>query len=180
MGALARYISQAETLDGFALPTKPDGSFYAYELVHTGSGDRYYDDTTTGLVNHLIPGYRDTAPDEQYYARVLHALTVQVQTQAQINMLFMDKPRTDVEHAILTGVRVGQPMVDEWSCEVPLVLVDAYYMPYSNTPTPLSTFGDYDDPENIIWLRPAGDEWTYLMSLQHLGVIEVNLNRDFT
>ena len=161
-----------------AAPIRPDGGYYRFEMICDNGWVRIYDDTSTGLLDHLIPGYASLPDSDKLAARVRHAVDVQVPLQASLNQNYAESPRTEAEQAILTGPRFVQPTVDTWNCYVPLVLVDAFYQPFSDKNAPASGLADTLDAPNLWMLRPAANEMEYLRSLHETFVITLNIARD--
>lgn len=178
MSALIRNIAENTDLDTLTIPTRPDGSYYRYEMVCEGGRTRLYDDSIVGLLTHLIPGYTALNDQQRLTARTRHAVDLQVRIQAQLNTFFAAYPRTDAENAILFAPRHQPPQTDLWSCAVPLVLVDTFYAPYADLPTPTSELADTDDAPNVWWLRPAAGDMEYLRSLHLASVIDLNITKD--
>lgn len=176
MSVMIRNVSEADKVDTLTLPTKPDGSFYRFEMLIDNGWSRVYSDSSHELLEHLIPGYSDMSTKDRLVARIVHATTTQTQLQAIINSSYISTERTPDEDAILNGDRREPPEVDIWECDVPLVLVDAYYAPYTERLIPISGYGDVVNPPNIWWLRPAHDPLGYLMSLNRFGVVVLNIN----
>ena len=71
-----------------------------------------------------------------------------------------------------------QPIIQGWACEIPLVILDAFYFPYNTTPRPYSEIKDIAIPTNIWWLRPAEGEMEYLLSLHDLSFIDLNISKN--
>jgi hypothetical protein len=153
-------------------PMRPDGTPYRFEMIFDGFGYRAYADTPAELCEALIEGYRDLPDDRaQYGARIVNAVTHQVQLQAALNAEGDLGACTEAQREILLGPRHLQPQVASWDCVVPLVLVDAYYKPIGQLVRPAGRSapspGGYPC---LIWLSPATEE-TYLRSLAQAGVI---------
>lgn len=178
MAILVRNVSQAEKVGALKIPTRPDGSFYRYELICDGGWSRVYDDTTQGLLGHLIPGYLGLNDEQKITARIRHAVDSQVRLQAQLNAFFAAAPRTAAEDDILNGPRSVQPDVAQWDCTVPLVVIDAFYDPYTDRPRPVSGLADVAMPPNIWWLRPADSESEYLASLHETSLVDLHVSKD--
>lgn len=178
MGVIVRNVSSAETLNTLKIPTRPDGTFYRFEMIADGGWSRCYDDSTEGLMNFLIPSYSTLSASNKLTARIKHAVDVQVRLQARLNMFFMASPRTESEQTTLTSHRNTQPEITEWSCEVPLVLIDAFYRPYTEIPAPFSPISDVAIPPNIWWLKPAESELEYLRSLHEASLIDLHMIMD--
>lgn len=178
MAVLVRNVSAGEDLELLNVPTRPDGSYYRYEMVCDGGWTRLYDDSVTGLMNHLIPGYTDLDDHAQLAARVRHAVDMQVTLQARLNVFFAASPRTREEQAILYGARHVQPTILEWGCTVPLVLIDVFYEPYASLYRPASTLADVAFPQNLWWLNPAEGDLEYLRSLHATSAIDLHVAKD--
>ena len=178
MPNLVRNVSAAEDVDNIEIPTRPDGSFYRYEMVCDGGWSRLYDDSVVSLLTHLIPGYTRLDDSERLTARIRHAVDAQVNLQTRLNTFFAASPRTDEEQRVLYGPRHTPPAVAEWGCEVPLILVDAFYAPYSDLPRTYSTIADVAIPPNIWWLHPAEGEFEYLRSLHETSFLDLHIARN--
>jgi hypothetical protein len=178
MGVAIRNVSQTEHVENISIPTKPDGSYYRFELIANGGWSRYYDDTTEGLMNFLIPNYENFPPGQKLAARIKHAVDLQVRLQARLNMFFASEPRTEEEQKILIGPRNEQPSIEYWETACPLVLVDAFYTPYTDNKQPISAHYDVNLPENLWWLRPAESEVEYLRSLHETSLIDLHTISD--
>ena len=149
-------------------PTHADGTPYQYEMVHSGGARRTYGDSAADLVAALIPGYADLQdPVELARARIVHAVHVQVTTQASINVGLGTAACSPEEREVLSSDRTTPPVVAQWTAPVPLVLLDCFYAPVTDVPRPIAVA-----PGEILWLRPATD-WDHLRSLAGLGVIMV-------
>lgn len=178
MGVLVRNASMAEDLSTLRIPTRPDGSFYRYEMIADGGWSRYYDDDITNLVGFLIPTYTDLPEEDRLAVRIRHAVNLQVRLQARLNMFFALSPRTSDEQELLSGPRHEQPMIEEWDCVVPLILIDSFYAPYTDVPRPASSIADVAMPPNIWWFRPAESETEYLCSLHEASLIDLHITKD--
>lgn len=179
MGVLVRNISEAEDITSFRVPTRTDGTYFRFEMIADGGWSRYYDDDPAALVGFLIPGYGDLTAARRLASRIRHAVDLQVRLQARLNVFFAETPRTPDENAVLMAARTTQPAITEWECQVPLVLVDAYYSPFSDVPRPVSP--SPDDPGSIPtlwWLRPVESDLEYLQSLHEASLIDLNVNTD--
>lgn len=178
MGALVKNTSEAHPATALQVPTRPDGSYFRFEMIADGGWSRYYDDTPAGLLTFLIPGYSNLQPEERVAARLRHSVDLQVRLQARLNVFFATTPRTAEENAVLMGQRNTPPRVSEWLSSVPLVLVDMFYQPYGDLPKPDSPEPDDDTLPTLWWLRPAEGELEYLRSLHEASLIDLNVNQD--
>lgn len=178
MAIFVRNASEADKINNFKVPTRADGTFYLYEMICDNGWSRVYDDTIEGLLNFLIRDYSTMTDEEKLTARIRHAVDCQVRLQAQINAFFSDEPRTPVEDAILNGPRTTPPMITQWDCAVPLLLIDSFYAPHTNIERPFSGLSEDTIPENLWWLTPCEGEMEYLRSLHQTSIIDLNIAKD--
>lgn len=178
VGVLIRNVNSEESVSALDIPTRPEGGFYRYEMICDGGWTRAYDDFAAGLLNHIIPNYEGMNEEERLIARIAHAIAMQVPLQAAINQEWQDTPRTPAEHDLLNGSRATQPVIEYWDAENPLVLVDAFYAPYTETPAPVSGLGNFEEAKNVWWLQPASSELEYLQSLHEASVITLSIAKD--
>ncbi|MGV8910495.1 MAG: hypothetical protein ACOH1Y_16050 [Propionicimonas sp.] len=172
-----------------APPYKDDGTMFLYSMFFDGDKFIAYADEPADLLESLIPGYNEMDEQSQVQARIMLAVTVQTQAQAYINADPENAEKiaalTDKEHDALTSPRHTQPhgwgpdpqMGDFWDSEVPLVLVETGYAPYTTLDRPMSSIAHVVDPPNMIWLRPQ-DEWEFLLSLHRVGSIRMHQASD--
>lgn len=174
-----------------ATPTHEDGTTFPFVLVHSGqngTAELSVADTNTELLGALIPGYADLAEDfagdaEALVARYTHAVGVATALQADLaaqarhagrfspadesedvlSALFTEKNRPFTG---ITGAD-GEHTV-EWTHDVPLVLIESDYHPFTKRRTPTG---------KVVWLRP-GLETTYLQSLADVGLVEYLVHQD--
>lgn len=178
MAVLVRNVTLADRTDTMEVPTRPDGTFYNFEMICDGGWSRVYDDTVDGLLGYLIPGYEDMDDVQKLTARIRHAVDNQVRLQAQLNAFFDYTDRTQAEDEILYGPRHIQPAISQWDCAAPLILIDAFYAPYTTNPRPFSGIADIAMPPNLWWFRPADTEIEYLRSLHEASVIDLHMAKD--
>jgi hypothetical protein len=177
MSVLVRNITANDKIGDLAIPTRPDGSYYRYEMICDGGWSRLYDDSAVNLLTYLIPGYTRFNDEQRLAARIRHSIDCQVALQARLNVFFAASPRNAEEQHLLYGPRHVQPSVTEWNCEVPLILIDAFYSPYADVPRTISGLGDVALPPNLWWLRPAEGELEYLRSLHETSVIDLHISK---
>jgi hypothetical protein len=175
MPVIVRNVVDEVDADLIDVPRRADGQPYRFELV-TGAV-RVYDDTADGLLEALIPNrtadgmrYADADPATRLEMRVAFAVVVQVDLQAVLVTHFdLDAECGVWEKSTLLGSRDAQPAVDEWACDVPLVLVDYFYAPYTDVPRPTGPV-PVADTDNLIWLSPE-DPYDLLQSLHDAGAV---------
>lgn len=147
------------------VPTKPDNTYYRYEMIHDGDARRAYADTHTDLVAALIAGYADIpfgATTDADAARLAHAGRIQVELQAALNVAGGLDDFDQTTRTILTAPRHDPPQPGRrWDVKIPLVCITTDYDPYTDWPAP---------DGNIIWLDPT-TETALLETLAAAGVI---------
>lgn len=176
-------LGHAHTGEVIAPPSRSGEPFH-YELRRDGW--RYYAHSAQALLPVLIRRYPPLPagppaidPDQQQLvedensdglgerrlqARVRHAKGTRTWQQAELVAEAETRvgPLPDEVRAVLLSRTQEPPVLDQpWTHEVPLVLVDVAYTPYSDRPYPAG---------NIVWLRPATADG-YLFSLAAAGVI---------
>lgn len=133
-------------------------------------------DNLTDLVAVLIRGYAELDEKEQLEARIEKLLNVKmnVQTNIYANLYaHQENALTDEEKMLLLNGQYdldfreadGQPLV--WTSKTPLVMIDMFYEPHTQTVAPVSS---PEQPNNIIWLQ-GETELDFLLSLHKIGLI---------
>lgn len=168
MSVIQSNISLETDIELYPVPTKEDGTYYTYELIDSEAWTRVYGDSITEMLQYLIPNYSG-----KYVERLNHAISMQVKVQAQILSFYLDVDVTDEEYEILMGPRHIQPQIQTWTSQVPLVLIDSFYKPYTEVNAPIGNFIEKDD--NLLWIQVGGSEQEYLKSLDYLGAIQFNI-----
>lgn len=154
---------------------------YRYRWVdHDHGGELFYAETADNLLGHWIPGYQHADHTGRALLRAQHAVQVrdglaaQLVTTAKTNGI----PLTREQEAVLLDDLDKMPDITRWDSEVPLVLLEGMYRPYTHRLPPLSGIdGDVQNPTNIIWLRNAHPD-SYIQSLATAGMIDLAI-RDF-
>lgn len=161
-------------------PVKDGGSWFRFEMVCDGGKTRAYADTADELLAVLLgPTYGAADEPGRLHARIDYATRLTARVQAVVYTSASTATISEADRAVLLQPRHQSVVVDEWSCEVPLVLVDVHYFPHTETPAPRSTIDDTINPVNLIWLRPA-DSLGFLVSLATAGVIDLAEQNDYT
>lgn len=156
-------------------PVNSEGMPFQHSMVFNGGTAVAWADSASELVGVLIAGYLDIPEadlEEQATQRACYAVGAQVRVQARILAAADAATATEEEMALLSGSRDTPPELDVWRCPIPLVLVDAFYEPYTETRRrPVSEPRDGGAiGSNIIWLNFA-DEVQFLDSLVQAGEI---------
>lgn len=172
---------------------RSDGSNYPWRMFFD-DGQRIVDaDTTAEVLDYLITDYTLLDDEEKKQARIDLARSVQQLARATLlGNIDAEKAATlaDWEWDVLNYGSEGatdpygwgdgtgtlgtfdedSESIDLWSSDIPLVLLDTTYIPYTEISTPLSSEGDFKDVKNIVWLRPT-QELSLLRSLSRIGFI---------
>jgi hypothetical protein len=161
------------------VPSKRDGTLYRYEVVLFGNADRIYADSTLDIAKELIPDFSPNNSDEQNLkAIILHATRVQAILQAHINANHdMSEYQLTREEIQFISDPFGSSSPLQWKHNLPLVLVDAFYSPFTTTPPP-STPATDDLPQSIFWLKTTLGINEYLKSLDEADFISLSIAKE--
>lgn len=155
------------------VPVHEDGSGYRYCMYFHNYFDVAFADTETELLEALIPNYPHLDETGKAEQRILLAVAAANQVQAAI---LAETDLTDVteeELNTLMAPRIAPSVQAEWwTCDVPLVVVETAYQPWTDVPRPASGISDTADAPNLLWLRPAEEE-EFLTSLHEVGYIRL-------
>ncbi len=165
-------------------PQRDDEASWPLVVAHEASdGEQMltFADTHTEILGALIAGYADiadtpTGHDQAVISRYEHAVAVATATQGALCAQAGDAGRFDPageSEEVLTALFTerDRPFVGidrpaggrsyDWQHDVPLVLLDTDYEPYTGRRTPTG---------RIVWLRPALES-SYLDSLAEIGAV---------
>lgn len=166
-------------------PLHEDGAPFASVLVAAADADGgqaiTFADSATDLVAQLIEGYdaipdTDEGHDDALFARYLFLLRVAAMHQAALIETAVDAGDFDPTRAddeLLTALfsERGKPfegrrlptgeVEQDWTADVPLVLIDTDYAPFTERHRPQG---------RVVWLDPSL-ETTFLESLDRLSLI---------
>lgn len=157
---------------GFA-PLHEDGTGYAYCLYFNDNSEIAFADTLTELVSALIPGYANLTETDRDVERIRYAQTAAAEVQAEILLHIDESDVTPEQWAALTSPRfLPQPRADWWTTDVPLVVVETGYAPYTETPRPASALQDGIEEDNPIWFINPAEEETLLDTLHSVGYLQ--------
>lgn len=122
----------------------------------------------TGICDALIEGYADIDDHDAVglaAARIRFAVARQKEIQASLHpAALLDLPPS--ARAALASEGHDQPEIAEWSSDLPLVLVDYGYEPFSTVPRPV------DAAQSIVWIE-AADEESLIRSLVSAGWLDL-------
>lgn len=176
-------LGRAHTGEVIAPPSRSGEPFH-YALRR--GGWRYYAHSAQALLSVLIRGYPPLPagppavdPDQKHLvedensdglgqqrlqARVRHAKGTRTWEQGELVAAAearLGQLPDPVRTVLLANTQEPPVLEQAWTHEVPLVLVEVAYAPYSDRPCPVG---------NIVWLRPATADG-YLRSLAAAGLI---------
>ncbi len=148
-------------------PIKKDGSYYPLEMLFNGLWECVYSDTYDELLEILIPGYIAGNEEERAYLITSYFQQAAAIAQALFLNNFDPSEYNDEEKAILLAHKYNPVEIDTWASEIPLILLDVCYEPYTNVAKPQAV-GD----GVILWLK-IGNAETVLRSLSSIGNINL-------
>lgn len=158
-------------------PVHEDGSSFAYCMYFSGDAQVVFADTQDELLETLIPGYGQMSEDDKDVARIMLASAAAAQVQAEILMDVDPDSVSPADWDVLVARRdISQPRADWWTCDIPLVVVETGYQPYTDVPRPASSKSSTKDAENLWFVRPVEEE-DFLVSLHEIGYIRMLENR---
>lgn len=156
------------------VPVKSDGSLYRYEVINFGATQRGYFDEPDEIAAWLIPGLAQADDTATQMKRLLeHAFFVQTHLQAHIaaGSPELYAALTEEEKNILDAPRNPDFSISKWEADLPIILVDVCYKPYS---TALPPAFNETIKNNILWLKPASGINEYLITLDEIGFITLS------
>lgn len=154
---------------------RDDGTYYAYGLYFDGGRSIAWADDFEDMIEVLSPGYLNKNDHERLIARITVGLRAQQMVQAQVYATADEDDLTALtpeQDALINGTRQDRPVIEEWTSEIPLVLLTTAYQPHTETPAPVSSYGPYLDVPNIWWIDPV-DEESLMMGLHSTGWVKV-------
>lgn len=167
----------AETAHTGELVAPLDGELrpLRWEWTDMARGERVYAGTGDELLELWLPGYLNKDHIGRLEARIEHAAAARA-TLAAAHVDAADARGqiiTDEARGLLLGSSWNPPDLLEWSHAVPLVLIDVFYIPYTQRPAPRSSAdGDVAEAANLVWLRPSSTA-VYLRSLAAAGAVQL-------
>ena len=136
-----------------------------YPLVMLEPDAYLYATQPAELLATLIPGYAELSRHDRLDERIEHAARVRSELTAESLARHWDVPLTEAERAVLCSSPWEPPVLRTWRHPVPVVLLDVFYAPFTDTPPP-------DYAANVVWLRPSREE-PYIHSLAERGLISL-------
>lgn len=160
-----------------------DDTAFLYCVYLPGGTDIVFTDSYTELLDVLIPNYSQMDEDQQIIKRAELARSVAVEIQTQIlideeyEFLINSGVVSDEELKTLKSPRdIEPPQADWWKCQVPLVVVETDYEPFTDIPRPASALSDGNVVSpNLFWIRPVEEE-DFVVSLYDAGFITILIN----
>jgi hypothetical protein len=154
-------------------PKKENGAGYRYCMYFNGDVDIAFADTLDEILDTLIPGYSTLTEEDQDVARIQFAQNAASTVQASILAELEDGDVSQEEYDILAAPRqLPQPTVKFWESQVPLIVVDTSYQPFTEVPMPSSALGSTIEDSNV-WIISPMDSEVFLMNLHEIGFIRL-------
>jgi len=126
-----------------------DGTPFPLEVVYDGS--RICADSAEEILGVLIDGYAGQHDEQpRWHARIRVAIEAQSTTQRLLNAGELFDHCTEEEERVLLHEPGVQPVVGEWQCGIPLVLVTCFYQPLGDLAQPTTAA-----PGQIWWIDPS-------------------------
>lgn len=165
---------------------KADGTNYKYRMFFDNGAKIIDSDSLTDIIHSLIRGYNSMTEAEQLTARRNHMRGQQfnfivnrmADNSMNMNLKEWEKSVLSPETLPVYGWGDGTSklytqnpeLIDFWSADEILLLIESDYLPHGKLNRPLSSYGDYKIIENIHYLRTE-NEFEFLESLTSLEVI---------
>lgn len=154
-------------------PEHPDGKSWPYCMYYRDGLAVAFADSYSELILALIPGYQEMDEGDKAFHRIRLAQGAAAQVQGRILAQVEQTDVSDAEWQVLVAPRgEEQPRADWWTSEVPLVIVETSYEPFTDVPRPASGLESPDASTNIWWVRPEEEE-DFLISLHEIGFIRL-------
>jgi hypothetical protein len=106
--------------------------------------------------------YAQQDQGERRTAREVFATALAVKLQAAF---LIGQEVSDVDSALLLSDKGAPVNVETYAGEVPLMLVESQFAPFTEVPAPNG---------RVMWVRPV-DEWLFAVSLAEAGVVDVEV-----
>lgn len=157
-------------------PPHPDGIPWPYCMYFQDGGMVAFADNYTDLLHALIPGYQKLNKQDRERERIRLGQGAAAYTQGYILVDVDESTVSPEEWKALIAPRGGtQPSITWWESDIPLILVETSYEPFTHIPRPAAKpsaeRSDEDSPA-IWWVRPS-DEEDFLTSLHEIGFIRI-------
>lgn len=159
-----------------------DGRFFEFGMYYDGGALIAWADDFAEFVEVLNPGYLEQSEQDQLITRVGLALRARTTVQAEVYADASDEDiaaLTPEQDALINGTHTGRPVIEDWTSEIPLVLVATAYQPHTDTPRPVSSYGPYLEVPNMWWINPEDDE-SLMQDLHEIGYIQIVTTTDPT
>lgn len=154
-------------------PEHPEDREWPYCMYYRDGLMVAFADTYKELLLALIPGYQNMTEDEQVFHRIRLAQGAAAQIQGRILAQVDRNEISDAEWEVLVAPRGdSQPRADWWVSDIPLVVVETSYEPFTEVPRPASGVDSPDGETNLWWVRPEEEE-DFLISLHEVGFIRL-------
>ncbi len=164
-------------------PFNESNAPYRYCVILDNGNDYLYADTLQDILEYLIPGYSEAETDEEETVlRIRYAGSAATMLQAAI-IIQRERSKgtrlTDEEWGVLIAPKLGPNVAraDWWTSDVPLVVVQTSYRPYTDSPRPAAAASEGRKGSTLLWLRPA-EPADFLTSLHEAGWFQLMENTE--
>lgn len=158
-----------------------NGLAYPWRMFFNGGSEIVDASDLDELVDVLIPGYLDLDTAGRMEARVKYAQGLILRLKASVLVSLSNEDREALEDwelefleadpTVVTWEKEDDETIRVWKSDLPVMLIDVYYAPYTDTPRPISKHGDFDTTANVVFFKAIDDE-SFLTTLRNLGQIE--------
>lgn len=151
-------------------PLNQYGNQYSFCMFFNNENEVAFADTYPELLEALIPNYLTQDENNQEYLRIKLAQQAAAEIQAEILYSIDLKELTPKEKQILTHPKhLHQIPIEWWTSEIPVVVVETAYQPYTDVIKPASSH----ETEDNIWRINPLDEEQFLINLNEIGFIRL-------
>lgn len=164
-------MKNAPTEEGLVeAPLNEYGNQYSFCMFYNNESQVVFADTYPELLEALIPGYMNENENEQEFLRIVSAQKAAAEIQAEILTEVNLHTLNQKERNILTHPKnLTQLSVEWWTSEIPLVVVESAYEPYTTVPRPASS---HQKEDNLWRINPIEEE-QFLLDLNSIGYVRL-------
>lgn len=151
-------------------PLNEYGNQYSFCMFFNNESEVAFADTYPELLDALIPTYLNQDENQQEYLRIRLAQHAAAEIQSEILYNIDLNNLTPQEQKILTHPKqLPQLPIEWWSSDIPVVIVETAYQPYTNVIKPASSHSIEDN----IWRINPLEEEQFLLNLNEIGFIRL-------
>lgn len=151
-------------------PLNQYGNQYSFCMFFNNETEVAFADSYFELLEALIPMYSQQDENTQEYLRIKLAQQAAAEIQAEILYTVDLETLALKEQKILTHPKhLPQLPIEWWTSEIPIVVVETAYQPYTDVIKPASSH----EPEDNIWRINPLEEEQFLFNLHEIGYIRL-------